>query len=995
LFIADLHVHSRYSRATSKSLTISKLAAWAQIKGISVLATGDFTHPGWMKEIEENLEQMENGLLRLKKKAPLNKEIEFPLDVSLYSNVYFMLCTEISSIYKKGGKVRKIHNLVFMPTIEKAKEFNKKLENIGNLSSDGRPILGLPCDELLDMVLNTDPKAFLVPAHIWTPWFSLFGANSGFDSIEECFGSLSKEIFALETGLSSDPKMNWLWSALDRYYLISNSDAHSGEKLGREANLFKGEVSYFNIYDSLKYKTGNFLGTIEFFPEEGKYHLDGHRKCGVVLDPIEAMKLKNICPVCNKPLTIGVLHRIYSLCDRKVPQKPPHAPDFYSLIPLNEILSEITGKGPSTKTVYNIYAQLIKEYGSELKILFEVPIEDIKKTSSKLAEAISIMREGKVKKIPGFDGQYGKIYILEKKEHKEKKHSYEQINIIQKRNKDKLNFDYISYNDDQLMAIKTKNTPTLVIAGPGTGKTRTLIGRTLYLINEQNILPPKILLLSFTIAAANEIKQRISQLVKDTLPNVSTLHSLGYELIKEIKGEIPFILDENIAKKIFLNGSKETAKWNRYVYEREKLLSITDIELHKRYTKEKHRLKVYDYIDIIEFLIDFYKKNPAPWEHILVDEIQDLSPLQLQAIKSICKDGKGLFLIGDPDQAIYSFRGGCSNILEKLKGLYPKLNILTLKKNYRSSKNIIEFSSPLIKFGIKTTGIKDSLGKIYLYHAQTQEMEANFIAKKIKELIGGTSHLETDLGKKGDLSPSDIAILVRFKAMIPYIKKALNKFGIPTSYPEQNNFFEDPNIEKFLTIITQRLSYEKSPIDDVDINNISAIKQKLIDLSIFDEFFFLSENFKKLEKEFKDKKDWKDLISWISLEKEYESIKQISQKVVITTLHGAKGLEFEAVFIPGLEENILPFKREVFSNITLNDYQDEDIEEEKRLFYVGITRAKTYLFLSYAKQRTIYGKRYQFNPSPFLKILPLSLATKVKTTLKRVKKIESLSLIKK
>lgn len=993
MFIADLHIHSRYSRATSKSLTIQKLAAWAEIKGLSVIATGDFTHPGWMKEIEDNLSQMDNGLLRLKEKSPLNSQINFTLDYPLYSSVHFILCSEISSIYKKNGKIRKIHNLVFMPSVEKAKEFNKKLENIGNLSSDGRPILGIPSDELLDIVLNVDPKAFLVPAHIWTPWFSLFGSNSGFDSIEECFGSLSEEIFALETGLSSDPQMNWLWSALDRYYLISNSDAHSGEKLGREANLFKGEVSYFNIYESLKYKTGNFLGTIEFFPEEGKYHLDGHRKCGVVLEPIETMKLKNICPVCNQPLTIGVLHRIYSLADRQSPQKPPGAPGFWSLIPLNEIISEITKKGPSTKTVYNIYASLINEFQSELKILFEVPEQEIKKISPKLSEAISLMRQGKVQKIPGFDGQYGRIFIFDEQKSKSKKTTWEQSRIISKEDKE-VATNNVNYNEEQQKAISSDDTPILVVAGPGTGKTRTLIGRTLYLIKQQKVPSSKILLISFTIAAANEIEQRLSNLLpKDDLPKIATLHSFGYELIKNIKGEVPLILDENQSKELFLKGSNDSTIWDRYSYEREKLLPISENELHKSYTKEKQRLKAYDYIDLIEFLVDFFKTNQSSYEHILIDEVQDLSSLQLTAIKAMSTSGKGLFLIGDPDQAIYSFRGGSSNIIGELTKLYPNLNIITLKKNYRSAKDIIEFSSPLIRFGSKTMGVNETKGSIFLYSAESSEMEANFIAKKIKELIGGTSHLETDVGQKGRFAPSDIAILVRFKAMIPSIKKALDKFGIPCSSPEQINFYEDPSIEKFLTIIAKRLNNEKTIIDNIDINQLSKIKKQLVEASIFDEIFFQSDNFKKMEKRFKEVKDWRELLSSISLEKEYDSIKKISQKVIITTLHGSKGLEFEAVFIPAVEENIIPFNREIFSNDSSKWNLQADIEEEKRLLYVGLTRAKTYLFLSHAKQRLIYGKRYHLNPSPFLKLLPIKLATRIKTTVKKIKKIETLKLV--
>ena len=353
-FIADLHVHSRFSRATSKNLTPRNLAAWASVKGIQLLATGDFTHPGWLELISDQLESMENGFFRLKDQSGLDQELPWFSGTGGAEDIRFVLCTEISSIYKKGGKVRKIHNLVFMPGLEAVRKFNIRLGQVGNLASDGRPILGLPARDLLEMVLETDPLAFLVPAHIWTPWFSLFGSKSGFNRLEDCFEDLSSEIFALETGLSSDPEMNQLWSALDRYTLISNSDAHSGEKLGREANLLSGEISFPALRAALRKDTGpaRFEGTLEFYPEEGKYHLDGHRKCGIVLEPAETARLKGICPVCGKELTIGVLNRVFELADRETPVRS--AAQKFSLVPLTEILSEILGSGSGTKKVMEI-----------------------------------------------------------------------------------------------------------------------------------------------------------------------------------------------------------------------------------------------------------------------------------------------------------------------------------------------------------------------------------------------------------------------------------------------------------------------------------------------------------------------------------------------------------------------------------------------------------------------------------------------------------------
>ena len=413
-FRADLHIHSRYSRATSKKLGVRLLAAWARVKGLDVLGTGDFTHPAWMEELKENLVlDPRSGLYELKDPGRLERELEGLSLGELSGRTLFMLQTEISSIYKRGGKVRKVHNLVYMPTFEAAEKFTLKLGKVGNLASDGRPILGLDSRDLLEMVLETDPLAYLVPAHIWTPWFSALGSKSGFDSIEECYGPLTSEIFALETGLSSDPEMNWLLSGLDRYRLISNSDAHSGEKLGREANLFTGDRSYEGIYRALRGEAlgHKFMGTIEFFPEEGKYHLDGHRKCGVVMEPRETMARGGLCPVCGKPMTVGVLNRVLALADREEPLQPPNQPGFVSLIPLCEILSEIVGTGPNTKKVKAQYARCIQRFGSELCLLRDAPLEVVGKMSTLLAEGISRMRRGEVLREPGYDGSYGVISV--------------------------------------------------------------------------------------------------------------------------------------------------------------------------------------------------------------------------------------------------------------------------------------------------------------------------------------------------------------------------------------------------------------------------------------------------------------------------------------------------------------------------------------------------------------------------------------------------------
>jgi uncharacterized protein (TIGR00375 family) len=413
-FIADLHIHSRYSRATSANMNLESLLKWAQLKGITVVGAGDFTHPKWFIEMKEKLQPIGNNLLKLKDNFKTNDTPD-----SCRSEVYFMLTAEISTIYSKGGRTRKIHNLIFAPNFSVASRINTLLSRIGNLSSDGRPILGLDAKHLLKIVLDTSPDAVLVPAHAWTPHFSVFGAESGFDSLSECFEELTPHIHSIETGLSSDPPMNWRLSTLDRITLISNSDAHSPSKLGREANIFSTEISYRAMTDALKNRKG-FIGTIEFFPEEGKYHYDGHRSCGVSLSPKETIKNNYLCPVCGKKVTIGVMHRVEKLADRPQGFKPKNASIYHSLIPLPEIIAETLKVGTNTKTVESQYLKLLRSLGNEFKILMESPLSDIEKAgSSSLSEAISKMRSGRVHISPGFDGEYGKIKILEEVERKE------------------------------------------------------------------------------------------------------------------------------------------------------------------------------------------------------------------------------------------------------------------------------------------------------------------------------------------------------------------------------------------------------------------------------------------------------------------------------------------------------------------------------------------------------------------------------------------------
>ena len=406
--IADLHIHSRFSMATSREGTPENLDFWARKKGISLIGTGDFTHPVWREELKERLVTEGNGLYRLRDAYVKEESRKFP-----GKGTRFVVSGEISSIYKKNGKTRKVHNVILLPSLEAADAMAQRLEKIGNIHSDGRPILGLDSHDLLEMMLDVCPEGILIPAHIWTPHFSVLGAKSGFDSVEECFEELAPYIHALETGLSSDPAMNWRISKLDRYQLVSNSDAHSPSKLGREANLLDIDCSYEGLYRAIQ--TGEGLeGTVEFFPEEGKYHFDGHRKCGVSLSPVEAERLGGICPVCGKKLTMGVDHRVEQLADRAEGFVKKDGKKYESLVPLPEVISACMGYSTASKKVQGCFEQMIQTLGTEFDILRNVPSEDIKSCAGeRIAEGIENVRTGNVKRIPGYDGEYGKIELFE------------------------------------------------------------------------------------------------------------------------------------------------------------------------------------------------------------------------------------------------------------------------------------------------------------------------------------------------------------------------------------------------------------------------------------------------------------------------------------------------------------------------------------------------------------------------------------------------------
>jgi len=411
--IVDLHIHSHYSRATSKNCDLEGLYYWGKLKGINIIGTGDFTHPDWFAELREKLVPAEEGLFQLR--PDLATDIDARLPASVRNNlIRFIPTVEISAIYSKGGKVRKLHQLLVAPSFKAVSEINARLERIGNLKADGRPILGIDSKELLRLTLEAEPRALFIPAHIWTPWFGMFGSKSGFDSIEEAFEELSPHIHAIETGLSSDPAMNWRVSNLNGIAITSNSDAHSPQKLGREATVVHSEVMYSDITGAYTTNDDRLVGTIEFFPEEGKYHADGHRSCGVRFTPEETKKHHGICPVCSKPLVVGVDYRVDELADRPIGFHPEQEKQVEYIIPLAEVIAELKNvKSVSGKAVVEECEKVYAALGDEFTILRNLPIERIQEAGFPLlALAVERMRARDVVLEPGYDGVFGTIKVF-------------------------------------------------------------------------------------------------------------------------------------------------------------------------------------------------------------------------------------------------------------------------------------------------------------------------------------------------------------------------------------------------------------------------------------------------------------------------------------------------------------------------------------------------------------------------------------------------------
>jgi uncharacterized protein (TIGR00375 family) len=1029
-FLADLHIHSRHSRATSKGLTPRCLAAWGEVKGLDVVATGDFTHPGWLAELKDALAPGDDGLLHLTDPTGLSKEIPWLPETRFAGSTRFLLSAEISSIYKRGGKVRKVHNLLYAPSFEAAERLSAKLAKVGNLTSDGRPILGLDSRHLLELTLDTDPLCFLVPAHIWTPWFSLFGSKSGFDSIEECFGSLSREIFAMETGLSSDPDMNWTLSALDRIRLISNSDAHSGEKLGRECNLFTGPASYAGIFDALRGKPGEtaFAGTVEFFPEEGKYHLDGHRDCGVAMEPAQAKALGCLCPKCGKPLTLGVLHRVLDLADRETPVRPDGAPGFTSLIPLDEVAGEVLGVGPKTGKVKNLLTTLFARFGTEIAVLRDAPVEDLRRVHPALGEAVRRMRQGQVSRQAGYDGQYGRITVFSDEERRDLKAGRFRAGAPMARpaarEADAAGPDGDASAEpppapslaravapaapqprgltpDQKRAVQTAARHVLTVAGPGTGKTHTLLARIRELLSH-GVAADKILAVTFTRRAAGQLRERLAR--DDTggdIPRADTLHALALAALAETGGNEPVVLSEDSARRLFdlanpeLPRSRAKSAWQELSLAREKMAppvltpqGMAGPGLYAaRYAEAKRQTRLSDFTDLLEgwlAAIASGRSRPA-WTHVLVDEVQDLTPLQLALIAAVCgRDRGSLFAIGDPDQSIYGFRGATGGVRQALRDFWPDLTEIALSDNFRSAAPLLTLAAGVFRgrtaLASRAEPEVQADCRIELYEAPTAAAEADWVAERLSGLIGGSSlTLSRDFSEK-HLSPGDIAVLVRFSGLIGPLRQSLSRVGLPVSVPEAEAFFNEPRVRLLLAAaglpygipasetagtppeIPERL-LEKGP---------AGLAAFLEGIPPFDALFWQGGPFRELCRAYEAHGGWQGLLAYVAAQNELELVGARAEKVRIMSIHAAKGLEFGAVFLPALEDGLLPFAGSDFlSGKPGHPAGRMDEDEERRLFYVGLTRAKSRLYLSHALRRELYGRKLMLKRSRFLDALPL------------------------
>ena len=1062
-FYADLHIHSKYSRATSKQCDLEHLALWARKKGITVVGTGDFTHPAWLAELKDKLIPAEPGLFRLHQDQ--ERAIERRLPRACHGPTRFMLSVEISTIYKKGERTRKIHHLIYVPDFAAADRVISSLSKIGNLASDGRPILGLDSRHLLEIVLQSGPDSYLVPAHIWTPWFAALGSKSGFDAIDDCYADLAPHIFAVETGLSSDPPMNWRVSSLDRFRLISNSDAHSPEKLGREACAFATDVDYFAIKRALETGQG-YEGTVEFFPEEGKYHLDGHRGCNVRLSPQETREVNGLCPACGKPVTVGVMHRVETLADRIIEEVPPStAGTMQSLVPLPEVLSEINHVGPKSQRVTLQYEHLLGKLGPELMLLNDVPLDDIRNASSSLlAEAITRLRKQQVIREAGFDGEYGKIRLFHEDElrqhtvgaslfatepsaltmeqqglltealQRDHKESYEadtkhnthekkgnslaaptrlHRSVTNRDSKTETCEALSELDEDQRRAVEICSGPLLIVAGPGSGKTKTLTHRIAHLIEHHKVPAVHCLAITFTRKAADEMRTRLQSLLPNVWNHIPifTFHALGLSILQEHWNAAGLqrgfrIVAESERRQILQNALDVSeqqarsllstiarAKRTRIALEHAKLTQALEV-----YRQQLEILNGVDYDDLVGRVVALFESDPgvkASYQHrypwVFIDEYQDVDAQQVCLIKHLIPRDGNICAIGDPDQAIYGFRGADVRFFERFQEDFPGTQVVRLTRNYRSNRNIVSLSSQMIA----PTGssqqsvpvLEDDPNLIALHEAPTEKAEAEFVVQTIEQMLGGHTFFSIDSGRSvhhdgGDFSFSDFAVLYRTEAQTPALAEALKRSGMPFQKRSHALLMDHPGVPILIdTMLKQQGTGSLCEQLDAAVHQYRYNAE--VELSS-EETIARLEAFELL-KPLADVcgENFVQFLSELDLGMQVDTWDPRADRISLLTLHAAKGLEFPVVFIVGCEEGILP--------LTWGKAKEADRDEERRLFYVGLTRAKTRLYLCHARKRFWRGQVRTMTPSSYLDDIEERLLERRRTQLQsnHTKKQES------
>jgi len=876
--IADLHIHSHYSIATSKDCDPVHLHQWALLKGVDLVGTGDFTHPGWREELQECLEPAEEGLYRLKPECRACAEEGVP--PSCKGEVRFVLSSEISSIYKKNERTRKIHNLILVPDLAAAERIAGRLERIGNIRSDGRPILGIDSRNLLELSLDECPDVMFIPAHIWTPHFSLFGANSGFDTIEECFEELSPHLLAMETGLSSDPPMNWRLSALDEYPLVSHSDAHSPRNLAREADLFDTDLSYPAIRAALKDRDpSRFLGTLEFHPEEGKYHYDGHRNCGVRWKPEETLAAGGICPECGKKVTVGVLHRAEVLADRPEGVRPDAARHYESLVPLPEIVGASLDVRPTTKKATRATRALIEALGPELLILRDTPLEEIARHGGPLiAEGVRRVREREVEIFPGFDGEYGRIQVFrpeERDRYRGQANLFDgetsppraaaevgpapdlrlppaEVEPPSSRDTSEGPSDSSpqpELNPEQRSGVLEESGPVVLVAGPGTGKTRTLAYRIAHLLRSRNVPPENVLAVTFTNRAAEEMRRRVRSLLPEEIDlaglTIGTFHRVALDLLRTYRPyDTNAIIDALEARDLMTEvlrdvGSKLRPADALDAISRTKSRGIgpetfegpEDLSnAYRLYAERLRMFRVWDYDDILLEALRWMEEDEAHlhtirsrFAHLLVDEFQDVNAVQYRLVQLLAGDGQNTFIIGDPDQAIYGFRGADHRYFRQLTEDFPDARIFVLETNYRSAGIILDAAHAVIRTlpdridrTLKPTRAEGS--RIRLLRPASELAEGIAVVHEIGRMVGGATMLEAHGQRRGrtlggtseERSFSDFAVLFRTGRQADVLEECFLKEGIPYRVVGQRSFLEARPVRDALTF----LRFALRPEDD-------------------------------------------------------------------------------------------------------------------------------------------------------------------------------------